>query len=88
MERTYHEDELRRRLEHLLNMGYAVIEIWEVRQWWQRERITVNVYKEILETWQAIAGNKAEIHVAQLSERYVFITPNEFEPLTNWIERN
>ena len=84
MKRTYHEAELRKRLEHLYYMGYTVIEAWEVKEWWQRERITKMVYAEILRTWRDVAGDTSKISVNLTGQRYVFVTPDEFTSLEKW----
>jgi hypothetical protein len=65
-------------------MGYAVIEEWEVRAWWQRERITKNVYGDILEAWRTIGGDKKKISVQLINSRYVFVTPSSFQSLESW----
>ncbi|MBL4748391.1 MAG: hypothetical protein JKY17_06390 [Magnetovibrio sp.] len=84
MKRSNHETELRTRLEHLYYMGYTVIEEWEVKEWWQRERITKTVYAEILKIWCDVAGDRSKISANLTGHRYVFITPDKFTPLQEW----
>lgn len=81
---SHHEDELRDRLSHLDAMGFAIIEEWEVRAWWQRERITKSVYADILAAWRAIGGDKKKISVRLVYGRYVFVTPENFSRLETW----
>ncbi len=79
-----HRQELRRRLEQLYYMGYTVMEEWELRLWWNRERVTKNVWRDIVDTWVEVAEEEMPLHAALAGSRYVFIQPKEFKDVRKW----
>ncbi|TON99424.1 hypothetical protein CGH45_23190, partial [Vibrio parahaemolyticus] len=45
---------LETKLDQLWHQGFCIIERWELASWFNKERITNVVWREILENWQEI----------------------------------
>jgi hypothetical protein len=66
------------------HQGYAVIEEWEMRTWWNRERITKSVYQDIKQIWDEIAGDAEKLSITSQYSRTILIQPTYFVPIEKW----
>jgi hypothetical protein len=57
--------EILRRLRELRHRGFALIEWWEILDWFGQERVTVGIWRQINEMFEEVCGDdKApDVHI-------------------------
>ena len=62
-----HQDALPQRLEVLAFKGFAFIEFWELRLWYEAERITKTVWQDVKARFDDVSNDESELskYVAQ-----------------------
>lgn len=71
---TRHQNELIARLEHVFDRGYSEIRSTELYRWYGRDRLTKNVWQDILEKWQIVTDDQEiSLFYGKYDETFVFI---------------
>jgi hypothetical protein len=66
-----HTNELYRRLERVADRGTAEIQAAEIKRWYNQERITVNIWRDMEDKWHDIDPDHPLL-VAEAGEFFVF----------------
>ena len=69
---------LETRLDQLWHQGYTVFERWELLSWFDKERLTNVVWREIHETWVDIFELEEDENVLQVIKCDETTTPQTF----------
>lgn len=59
---TRHQNELLSRLEQVTDIGYAVIRKPELLLWYDQERVTKNIWRDIYEKWLEVGSDDSDKH--------------------------
>jgi len=84
---------LETKLDQLSHQGYAVFERWELLAWFNKERLTNVVWREIQETWIDIFNldaNEKPLQVIKCDtttapQTFVVIQKNRIEEMSNMV---
>jgi hypothetical protein len=68
-----HQNELLLRLERVADVGCAEIRKWELLLWYGYDRLTRNVWRDLLEKWEEIDGEGHPLLVGDSDGLWVFI---------------
>jgi len=79
-----HEDTLTRRIEEVVWEGYAFIEEWELRSWYEKARINKIIWRDLLDRFDALAEDEtAKLYVYESSHGYMLIHSDGLSRVTS-----
>ncbi len=77
-------DEISRRFERVAGYGYCTIHASELKRWYDQQRITINVWRDLYSRWESFVGartvNKNKLFVASEGTNFVFIWAEGLSP--------
>jgi hypothetical protein len=74
-----HSDLLRSRLEEIVYRGYTSIKKYELYAWYDRDRLTQNVFRHIIETFHEISKSKSRLSVLTEEGGYLLVDPGKLQ---------
>ena len=73
----HHAAELSLRLDQVCDNGYCVIHSRELKRWYDQQRVTISIWRDIHDRWIEILDEPSReietLFVAEEGNRYVFI---------------
>lgn len=69
-----HEDSLMARIDALAWQGYCEIKWWELRAWYGMERLTKNVWKDIVDRFDELMDEESTIRLLERPDGVLLIS--------------
>lgn len=82
--KAHHRYELTNRLERLEATGSMRIERDELLTWYDQDRVTVKIWRDIKARWEEIAGEGEKILIWEGHGFFQMLYTEGFKPLNEW----
>lgn len=68
-----YEDSLSQRIDSVAWKGFSFIEWWELKSWYNKDRIGKGVWRDLYDRFKEIADDKAELYLYQADSGVMLI---------------
>ena len=79
-----HNDELMHRIDEVANLGVSAIKWWEIRLWYNRERIGKTIWRDLKARFdEAAEDSNAELWIYESEESVTLVHSDLLKPITD-----